>query len=131
MIFLISSFYASILALIYIALSLYVMYLRVSMNVGLGSGGYEKLEVAMRTHANFNEYIPLNIILLAFFEFNFGVIWSVHLLGCALVLSRLIHIYSFIRMQGGSSIGRVLSVTFTLLIMVVLSILNLVFYTLQ
>ena len=71
---LITSIIVAILTIIFIRLSFAVIGLRRKNKVGLGSGGHEDLERAIRTQANFAEYIPFGVILIACLELN-GAPW--------------------------------------------------------
>jgi hypothetical protein len=87
----ITSIIAAILTIIFIKLSLAVIGLRRKNKVGLGSGGHEDLERAIRAQGNFAEYVPLGLILIACLELN-GAPWLLVLLpGIALIIGRLIH----------------------------------------
>ena len=55
---------ASALTLIFIRLSFAVIRLRRANRVGLGSGGNEELERAIRAQGNFAEYVPFGLILI-------------------------------------------------------------------
>ena len=62
---LITSVIAAALTIIFVKLSFAVIGLRRKNQVGLGSGGHEDLERAIRAQGNFAEYVPFGIILLA------------------------------------------------------------------
>ena len=62
---LITSIIAAVLTIIFIKLSFAVIGLRRKNKVGLGSGGHEDLERAIRAQGNFAEYVPFGIILIA------------------------------------------------------------------
>jgi uncharacterized membrane protein YecN with MAPEG domain len=85
--------YAGLLTLLYIALAVRVMRLRRSSQIGIGYGGHPLLERRMRVHANFAEYVPLAIILLAFAEVQGRPAWQLHALGGLLLAGRLLHAY--------------------------------------
>ena len=88
---LITAIIASVLTIIFIKLSFAVIALRRKNQVGLGSGGHEDLERAIRAQGNFSEYVPIGIILIACLELN-GAPWGlVLLLGIALIIGRLMH----------------------------------------
>jgi uncharacterized membrane protein YecN with MAPEG domain len=82
---------ACVLTAIFIKLSFAVIALRRKNKVGLGSGGHEDLERAIRAQGNFSEYIPIGIILLACLELNGAPWWLVASPGIALIIGRLIH----------------------------------------
>lgn len=105
--FTITMFYAGILGLIFLVLAFRVVRLRRSLKVGLGSGGHEELDRAVRAHANFGEYVPLALLLLALVEAGTAApIWAVHLLGLVLLFGRLIHGFLGLNRQSGYSAGR-------------------------
>jgi len=88
---LITSIIASVLTIILIKLSFAVIGLRRKNKVGLGNGGHEDLERAIRAQGNFAEYVPFGIILIACLELNGAPWWLVALPGITLIIGRLIH----------------------------------------
>lgn len=88
---LITSVIAATLTLIFIKLSFAVIGLRRKNKVGLGSGGHDDLDRAIRAHGNFAEYVPLAMILIACLELNGAPWWLVAILGITLIVGRLIH----------------------------------------
>jgi uncharacterized membrane protein YecN with MAPEG domain len=86
-----TSVVASILAIIFVHLSFLVIKLRRKNQVRIGTGGVEELERAIRAHANFAEYVPLGLILMACLEANGASWWLILLSGTALILGRIIH----------------------------------------
>jgi len=88
---LITSIIASVLTIIFIKLSFAVIGLRRKNKVGLGNGGHEDLERAIRAQGNFAEYVPFGIILIACLELNGAPWWLVVLPGITLIIGRLIH----------------------------------------
>jgi uncharacterized membrane protein YecN with MAPEG domain len=87
----VTSIIASILTLIFVRLSFAVIGLRRKNKVGLGSGGHEDLERAIRAQGNFAEYVPFGIILIACLELNGTPWWLVAIPGITLIIGRLIH----------------------------------------
>jgi uncharacterized protein len=83
--------YAALVAFIFIFLSSEVIRSRVVTRIGIGTGGNRGLERLMRIHANFAEYVPLALLLLAFMEMQGRPAWFLHLLCIALVLARIGH----------------------------------------
>jgi len=86
-------FYASLLAALYIFLSLRVIRMRRRERVAVGDGNNLRLRRAIRVHANFAEYVPLALILLAFVEMQRSPALLVHGLCLSLVIGRAIHAY--------------------------------------
>ncbi len=83
--------YAGLLGLVFISLSVRVIRARRQERVALGDGGNPQLRRAIRVHANFAEYVPLALILIAFAELQGQPGVLVHTLGLALLIGRLIH----------------------------------------
>ena len=93
----ISLLFASINGLIFVILSVLVVRSRYSEKVSIGSGGKERLEVAIRVHGNFAEYVPFALLLLALLEaggISDPVLYS---LGVILTAGRLSHAYGLSR----------------------------------
>jgi len=90
-------FYTAILGLIFIALSVRTLILRRRYSVGIGYGNEEKLERAVRAHANFAEYVPLGVLLIYFLEQRSGTNLWIHILGTVLILGRLVHAFGISR----------------------------------
>ena len=87
----VTSVIASVLTIIFVRLSFAVIGLRRKNKVGLGSGGHEDLERAIRAQGNFAEYVPFGIILIACLELNGAPWWLVIIPGIILIIGRLIH----------------------------------------
>lgn len=122
---LVTSIIASLLTVIFIRLSFAVISLRRKNKVGLGSGGHDDLERAIRAQGNFAEYVPFGIILIACLELNGAPWWLVALPGIALIIGRLIHAAG-INMPPPNFSKRVMGMKFTFSTLIVLVILNLV-----
>jgi uncharacterized membrane protein YecN with MAPEG domain len=121
---LITSIIASVLTIIFVKLSFAVIGLRRKNKVGLGSGGHEDLERAIRAQGNFVEYVPFGIILIACLELNGAPWWLVALPGIALIIGRLIHAIGINQPPPDFS-KRVLGMKFTFYTLITLVILNL------
>ena len=87
----VTSIIAAVLTAVFIRLSFLVIGLRRKNKVGLGSGGNEDLERAIRAQGNFAEYVPFGLILLACLELNGAAWWLVAIPGVTLIIGRLIH----------------------------------------
>ncbi len=83
--------YAAVLALGYVVLTLRVIGLRRRYGVAVGDGRKRLLRRAIRVHANFAEYVPLALLLLAFMEWRGMPPWLLHGLCAALLGGRLLH----------------------------------------
>jgi uncharacterized membrane protein YecN with MAPEG domain len=83
--------YLGILGLLYAVLGLQVSRLRRGNKVLFGDGDNIKLRSAIRAHANFAEYVPIIVLMVAMLE-SFGLpAPTVHLLMTALLVARLLH----------------------------------------
>jgi uncharacterized membrane protein YecN with MAPEG domain len=86
--------YAAALALWFLVLTLRVVQVRGKTGVFLGDGGNTALQRAIRGHANFAEYVPLALLLLAILEISRFSLYVIHGLGLTLLLARLLHGYA-------------------------------------
>lgn len=120
---LITTIIASALTIIFIRLSFAVIHLRRKNQVGLGSGGHEDLERAIRAQGNFSEYVPLGLILIACLELNGAPWWLVVAPGLSLIIGRLIHAKG-INIPPPDFSKRVLGMKFTFVTLISLVILN-------
>lgn len=119
-----------ILAALFIHLSFGVIHLRRQHKVGLGSGGFDDLERAIRAQGNFAEYVPIALILLACLEFNGAPLWLIAVLGMALVAGRVIHAKGINQPPPHFS-NRVIGMKFTITTLILLIVLNLAWLVLQ
>jgi uncharacterized membrane protein YecN with MAPEG domain len=84
-------FYAALLGLVYLALSVRAIRARRAAKKAIGVLGDDALDRRVRAHANFAEYVPLILLLLAFAELRDLPEALVHL-GCvSLVAGRCSH----------------------------------------
>jgi uncharacterized membrane protein YecN with MAPEG domain len=89
----ITLFYAALHALLLAGLSLWIVQRRHAAQVGLGDGGDKVLSRRIRVQANFVEYVPLALLLLALLELSGLQAYAVWLLGGVLLLARLLHAF--------------------------------------
>jgi uncharacterized membrane protein YecN with MAPEG domain len=82
-------FYAALLASLFIFLSVRVIRMRRRHKLPIGDGGNPQLQRATAVQANFAEYVPFALILLAFAELRHIPAFAVHLLCLALFAGRL------------------------------------------
>jgi hypothetical protein len=87
----ITGLYAGLLTLVFVVLSFRVIKQRRQARVGIGSGDDALLLRRMRVHANFAEYVPLALLLMALLESQRANAVLLHGLGSALVVGRLVH----------------------------------------
>ena len=86
-----TSLYAGLLAIIYMALAANVGMTRTRRKISLGDSGDPDLIVSIRRHANFAEWVPLALLLMALIELNGGSKTWLHTLGAVLLAARIVH----------------------------------------
>lgn len=113
----ITSFYAAILALLYVVLAVLVIRQRFKHRVGLGTGKEPQLLQTVRMHGNFAEYVPFLLILVALLELQQAEQWQLHLVAGLTLAGRVLHAIGLWR-SSGTSVPRFLGMisTFTALI---------------
>ena len=89
----ITPFYAGLLALWFLVLSVRVVQRRQG-GIFLGDGGDPKMLRVIRGHANFAEYVPLILLLMALLELGHTSSYLLHAAGIALLVARLLHGYA-------------------------------------
>ena len=117
----VSFVYAGLLGLLLIALSAQVVLARRRFRVRLGTGTEDGMHQAVRVQANFAEYVPFAVLLLAFAEITGLPVAAVHVGGMLLVASRLLHAVGLAGSPGWS-FGRFYGTAGTWLVIVALSL---------
>ena len=93
----ITSLYGALLAIVFVVLSARVIRTRRSARIPLGDAGDATMQRVMRVHANFAEYVPLTLVLIALAEISEAPHWLIHLTGAALVAGRAVHAFGISR----------------------------------
>lgn len=119
----ITAIYASLAGLLLLVLSFRVVRWRRKLSVGLGDGGQESLLRAQRAQANFIEYVPIALILLAAAESQGLSGWLLQTTGTVLVLARLLHAWG-LSQSSGRSFGRYWGTLLTWVVILALSLAN-------
>ena len=88
-----TAFYGALLAILFVALSAWVVAGRVSGETLHGDGGDENLAKRIRAHGNFAEYVPFALLLIGLYEAGGGSHGLTRGLLIALLLARLSHPY--------------------------------------
>ncbi|MCK9397985.1 MAG: MAPEG family protein [Methylobacter sp.] len=120
----ITSIYASLAALLIVRLSLSVIKLRRKNRVSVGDGGIDELQLAIRTHSNAVEYIPIALMLLLTLELNGAPKILIHILGVTLLVGRILHAMG---LPAKDLRKRVLGMQITIYLLIALAILNILF----
>lgn len=85
--------YASILALMFVGLSIRTLGMRRRLRIAIGDAGNPEMLRAMRVHSNFAEYVPLGLLLLLLAAGSGADPMLVHFLGLTLLAGRMSHAY--------------------------------------
>ena len=85
--------YAAIFAIMLVAFSLRVASMRGDVRIAIGDGGNIILQRRIRVQGNFNEYVPMALILFTFVELQGRPRWLVHGLCIVLLAARLVHAF--------------------------------------
>ena len=112
--------YAAIATLMFIHLSLRVIFAREKEQVLLGTGGNQRVERAMRNQANFAEYVPLTLLLLSMAAINGLPTFLIHGFGSAMIVSRIFHFIGFSRNNSPFAL-RVIGTVLTLSLLLILA----------
>ncbi len=87
----VTTFTTAICGLIYLVLSYRVSQIRLSERISLGDGGHADLMARTRAHANFGEYVPIILILIALIEFETGYSVALGIVSAIFILARIAH----------------------------------------
>jgi len=87
----ITGFYAALLGLVLIWLSIRVIAKRKNLKIAHGTGGDDQLNRRRNAHSNFGEYVPIILILMATAESANITSVALHAIGITLLAGRLIH----------------------------------------
>jgi hypothetical protein len=126
----ITPIYASILALLFVGLSVRTLLVRRRLGVAVGDAGNVELLRASRVHANFAGYVPLSILLLGLCEVQGASPLGLHVAFASLVVARVAHAYGVSQLKepfGFRVFG--VAVTLSLLILSSLDLLAGIGYT--
>lgn len=87
----VTAFYAAILGLVFIAITLRIALGRYSRKLSLGDGGDKDFNKLIRGHGNFAETVPITLILLLLLELQNTSPMVLHTLAIALLAGRALH----------------------------------------
>lgn len=118
-----TSFYAGLLAFVFVVLSFRIILMRRKFKVGIGHGEQKELHRAIRVHGNFAEYVPLALFLMLLLELNQTESWLMHVLGLSLLVGRMFHAMGLGK-SAGTSMPRFVGGVLTYSMMLVAAALN-------
>lgn len=114
----VTPFYAGLLALWFLVLSVRVVRGRQATGTQMGDGGHEDLIRRIRAHGNFAEYVPLVLLMMGLLELGHTSIYVLHAMGIVLLFARLMHGYA-LAFTRKFFIGRFSGVTLTFALLAV------------
>jgi len=117
----ITATYAAIAGLMTLLLAGWVVRARRRFKTSIGTGGELAVEMAVRVHANFIEYVPLALLLMLLGELNGFAAPALHAAGLSLIASRVLHAVGLGR-SPGRSFGRFYGTAGTWLVILGLSV---------
>ncbi|MCR9278054.1 MAG: MAPEG family protein [Pseudomonadaceae bacterium] len=113
--------YAALLALLFVALSVHAIRTRRRLQIAVGDGEQPLMLRAMRVHANFAEYTPIALIVIAAAEISGAADGLVHGLGIALLVGRCLHAFGVAQLNEDFRL-RVSGMMLTLAVLIVASL---------
>jgi uncharacterized membrane protein YecN with MAPEG domain len=116
----ITGIYAALAGLMALLLAAWVVRARRRYRTTFGTGQELAVEMAVRVHANFIEYVPLALLLMLLGELNGLAGWLLHAAGATLLASRVLHAVGLGR-SPGRSFGRFYGTAGTWLVVLGLS----------
>lgn len=123
----VSSLYASLLALIFVILTIRVIRIRRSQKISIGDGGSSALQKAIAAQANFCQSSPIFLILLLITEFSGTNDIILHCCGVIMLLGRTFHAYG-INQEKENFLFRVSGMVATFTAIIILILINLLLY---
>ena len=117
----ITALYTSLLGILWLSLTMFVILGRWKYGVSLGDGEERDLNRRIRAHANFVETVPLAVILLWIGEIHVFEPQVVHAFGITLVVSRLFHAFGMLIPRRSTNRFRQIGMALTMVMMGVAS----------
>ncbi len=125
----VSAFFAGMYALIYVALSFYVIARRYDLKLAVGDAADPSIIRRIRAHANFSEYVPLALVLMVINELNGTSKILLICIGIALTIGRLSHAYSLLFIEpanNGKVNFRQIGMVSTFLVIIILGLMAMI-----
>ena len=116
--------FSSFFAVLFVLLSINVIKERRKHKVGIGTGRNKSVERAMRVHANFAEYVPFALLLIALLELNEANSFLLVGLCSVLLVGRLVHAFG-VSMENERFVYRVSGMVMTFTVILIAGFANL------
>ena len=121
---------SAILFFLYYYLAKNVIQIRRNNKITIGFAKNKELEQAIAAHSNFNQYVPLGLIMMACMELNKIHFSIIFLVGISFTFGRIIHAKSFLKKTMDLK-QRVQGMKFTFWTMIAMAILNIVSFLIR
>jgi len=118
--------FSAIFAIFFVFLSIKVIKIRRDHKISLGTGKNKFLERAIRVHANFAEYVPFALFLIAMLEINKSHIIITLILCLILLIGRIIHAWG-VSTESENFSYRVAGMVLTFSVIVFAAVMNVAF----
>ena len=126
----VTALFSAILFFLYYYLAKNVIQIRRNNKIAIGFAKNKQLEQAIAAHSNFNQYVPLGLIMMACMELNKIHFSIIFLVGISFTFGRIIHAKSFLKKTMDLK-QRVQGMKFTFWTMIVMAILNIVSFLIR
>ena len=126
----VTALFSAILFFLYYYLAKNVIQIRRNNKIAIGFAKNKELEQAIAAHSNFNQYVPLGLIMMACMELNRIHFSIIFLVGISFTFGRIIHAKSFLKKTMDLK-QRVQGMKFTFWTMIVMAILNIVSFLIR
>ena len=126
----VTALFSAILFFLYYYLAKNVIQIRRNNKIAIGFAKNKELEQAIAAHSNFNQYVPLGLIMMACMELNKIHFSIIFLVGISFTFGRIIHAKSFLKKTMDLK-QRVQGMKFTFWTMIVMAILNIVSFLIK
>lgn len=126
----VTALFSAILFFLYYYLAKNVIQIRRNNKIAIGFAKNKELEQAIAAHSNFNQYVPLGLIMMACMELNKIHFSIIFLVGISFTFGRIIHAKSFLKKTMDLK-QRVQGMKFTFWTMVVMALLNTVSFLIR
>ena len=112
---------ASLHVLLLLILVATIVRRRISLKIGIGTGGDEFLSRSIRVQGNFVEYVPIALLMLLLLELSgLAAVWLWGF-GGALLMARILHAYG-LSGSAGTSPGRALGALLTFAVILAMAV---------
>jgi len=126
----VTALFSAILFFLYYYLAKNVIKIRRDNKIAIGFAKNKELEQAIAAHSNFNQYVPLGLIMMACMELNKIHFSIIFLVGISFTFGRIIHAKSFLKKTMDLK-QRVQGMKFTFWTMIVMAVLNIVSFLIR